>query len=291
LITRLIAIIPALIVIIVYGEEETGALLIFSQVVLSLQLGFAVIPLIHFNSDKEKMGDFVIKPWMKISAWAIALVIVSLNVKLVFQEITGWLEAAGDNAWIVWITAVPLCLAAGALLLYITFKPFIERRRAEREARIPHGTAVTLDLSSQPRYNRIAITLDFSPIDNHTIRSATAQGGLNARYLLLHVVETAGAMVYGSDIEDQESAEDMHALESYKKQLEEMGYHVEIKIGFGNPKSRIPKMVKEFQADLLVMGAHGHKFFKDLVFGATVDVVRHRVGIPVLIVREHSADS
>ena len=91
LITRLIAIIPAFIVILVYGEEETGALLIFSQVVLSLQLGFAIIPLIHFNSDKEKMGKFVIKPWMKIAAWLIAIVIVSLNVKLVLQEITGWL--------------------------------------------------------------------------------------------------------------------------------------------------------------------------------------------------------
>ena len=71
-----------------------------------------------------------------------------------------------------------------------------------------------------------------------------------------------------------------------KTQLEEKGYDVEIKIGFGSPKSTIPKMVKEFQADLLVMGAHGHKFFKDLIFGATVDTVRHRVDIPVLVVKE-----
>src|SRR5687768_36509 len=83
LITRLIAIIPAYIVILVYGERETGALLVFSQVVLSLQLGFAIIPLIHFNSDRDKMGEFVIKTWMKIAAWLIAIIIVSLNVKLV----------------------------------------------------------------------------------------------------------------------------------------------------------------------------------------------------------------
>jgi len=100
------------------------------------------------------------------------------------------------------------------------------------------------------------------------------------------VVETAGAMVYGSDIEDQESAKDTQALENYRKQLEEKGYDVEIKIGFGNPRRTIPQMVKEFQADLLVMGAHGHKFFKDLIFGATVDTVRHRVEIPVLVVKE-----
>ena len=286
LITRLIAIIPAFIVISVYGEEETGALLIFSQVVLSLQLGFAIIPLIHFNSDKEKMGAFVIKPWIKIAAWLIAIVIVSLNVKLVMQEVTGWLADAGENAWIIWVTAVPVCLAAGALLLYITFKPLIEKRTAERDAKIPHGTAVKLDVSSRLIYNRIAITIDFSKMDNLTIRSALAQGGMTARYLLLHVVETAGAMVYGSDIEDQESAKDTQALENYRKQLEEKGYDVEIKIGFGNPRSTIPQMVKEFQADLLVMGAHGHKFFKDLIFGATVDTVRHRVDIPVLVVKE-----
>lgn len=286
LITRLIAIIPAFIVILIYGESETGALLIFSQVVLSLQLGFAVIPLIHFNSDKEKMGEFVIKPWMKIAAWLIAAIIVSLNVKLVLQEVQGWLVAAGDDSWIIWITVVPICLAAGALLLYITFKPWIERRAAERDAKIPHGSAVKLDVSSRLSYNRIAITIDFSKMDNQTIRSAVTQGGLQARYLLLHVVETAGAMVYGSDIEDQESAKDTLALENYKKQLVEKGYDVEIKIGFGNPRSTIPKMVKEFQADLLVMGAHGHKFFKDLIFGATVDTVRHRVDIPVLVVKE-----
>ena len=286
LITRLIAIIPAFIVISVYGEEETGALLIFSQVVLSLQLGFAIIPLIHFNSDKEKMGAFVIKPWIKIAAWLIAIVIVSLNVKLVLQEVTGWLADAGENAWIIWVTAVPVCLAAGALLLYITFKPLFEKRTAERDAKLPHGTAVKLDVSSKLIYNRIAITIDFSKMDTLTIRSALAQGGMTARYLLLHVVETAGAMVYGSDIEDQESAKDTQALENYRKQLEEKGYDVEIKIGFGNPRSTIPQMVKEFQADLLVMGAHGHKFFKDLIFGATVDTVRHRVDIPVLVVKE-----
>jgi manganese transport protein len=285
LITRLIAIIPAFIVILIYGESETGALLIFSQVILSLQLGFAIIPLIHFNSDKDKMGEFVIKTWMKIAAWLIAIIIVSLNVKLVIQEISGWIVAAGDDAWIVYITALPVCIGAAILLLYITFKPLIEKF-AERDARMPHGSAVKLDVSSKLTYHRIAITIDFSKMDNETIRSAIAQGGYNARYLLVHVVETAGAMVYGSDIEDQESARDLAALQNYQHQLEEEGYDVETKVGFGNPRARIPVMVKDFQADLLVMGAHGHKFFKDFIFGATVDTVRHRVNIPVLVVKE-----
>ena len=286
LITRMIAIIPAYIVILVYGENETGALLVFSQVVLSLQLGFAIIPLIHFNSDKRKMGIYVIKPWVKITAWVIAIIIVSLNVKLVMQEITGWLEAAGDKSWIIWITVVPVCIAAAVLLAYITIKPFIDKRQAEKTLNAPHGTAVILDEIDKPVYNRIAICIDFSRMDSITIRSALAQGGHDAKYVLLHVVETAGAMVYGSDIDDLESVEDRAALQNYVNQLKEKDFEATLKIGFGNPKRRIPEMVKSFDADLLIMGAHGHTLIKDLIFGTTVDSVRHRVNIPVFIVRD-----
>ncbi len=286
LITRVIAIIPAYFVILLYGESKTGELLVLSQVILSLQLGFAIIPLIHFCSDKKTMRAFTIKPWLQFTAWTIAFIIVSLNVKLVFQEVVLWINFAGDGAWVIWMTVVPVCVGAGVLLLYITFKPLIESRAAEEAAKIPHGTAASLEGITNPVYHRIAVCIDFSPIDSLTIRSALAQGGTNSEYLLVHVVETAGAMVYGSDIADRESTEDEKALESYAKQLHDKGYRVEMKIGFGNPKRRIPEITKEFSADLLVMGGHGHKFFKDLIFGTTVDTVRHRVNIPVLIVRE-----
>jgi manganese transport protein len=287
LITRLIAIIPAYIVILIYGEGRTGELLVFSQVVLSLQLGFAIIPLIHFTSDKEKMGVFAIKPWVKIAAWIIAVIIVSLNVKLVMNEVSGWIDEAGDSAWIVWISVIPVCVFAGTLLFYISFKPLLDRKRKEKKARTPHGNAAPLTNLGTTEYKQIGITIDFSSVDTLTIRSATAQGGKNARYLLVHVVETAGAMWYGSQIADHESGEDTNALNNYVVQLREQGYDVEMKIGFGNPKRIIPEIVTQFNADLLVMGAHGHNWFKDLIFGTTVDIVRHRVKIPVLIVRDN----
>jgi manganese transport protein len=286
LITRLIAIIPAYVVIIVYGEGKTGELLVFSQVVLSLQLGFAIIPLIHFNSDKEKMGVFVIKPWLQIAAWLIAFVIVSLNVKLVVQEITGWLQTAGENSWMIWTFVMPVCVGAIMLLIYITVKPIIDKQSQEKSAKIPHGTAVLLEPIAKPVYSRIAICVDFSNMDSLAIASAIAQGGKQANYVLLHIVETAGAMVYGSEIDDHESMEDQNALHNYANQLQAQGYTAQVRIGYGNPRRRIPQLVKAFDADLLVMGAHGHKFFKDLILGATVDTVRHRVSIPVFIVRE-----
>lgn len=285
LITRVIAIIPAYIVILVYGEGETGALLVLSQVVLSLQLGFAVIPLIHFTSDKKTMGQFAIAPWIRISAWLIAAVIVSLNVKLVIQEISGWLDSAGQYDWIVWATAIPVCVMVFGLLLYITFKPVIDKRRGDR-AIVPHGTARVLEKLTQPVYKRIAICIDFSKIDSLAIRSALAQGGKDAHYCLIHVVESAGAMVYENEIADMESSEDAAALNDYRQQIAGNGYDVVARVGYGSPKNRIPEMVKAFDADLLVMGAHGHQFWKDLIFGTTLDAVRHRVRVPLLIVRE-----
>jgi manganese transport protein len=244
-----------------------------------------VIPLIHFTSDKQNMGVFVIKPWIRIAAWVIAFTIVSLNVKLVINEVEGWLVAAGDNAWIIWATVVPLCFAAFGLLVYITIKPIIEKRKIEKDSKTPHGVAAQLQITEASVYKRIAICIDFSDIDSITIKSALSQGGKQAEYILLHVVETAGALVYGSDIADMESIRDSQALKDYAQQIEDSGYRVEIQVGYGNPRRTIPKMVKAFDADLLVMGAHGHKLLKDLILGTTVDTVRHRVSIPVLIVQ------
>jgi manganese transport protein len=85
LITRLIAIIPAVIVVALYGERGTGSLLILSQVVLSLQLPFAVFPLVMFTSDKAKMGAFVSPAWVKVLAWTVSIIIAALNVWLLYQ--------------------------------------------------------------------------------------------------------------------------------------------------------------------------------------------------------------
>jgi manganese transport protein len=89
LITRLVAIVPAIIVVSMYGERGTGALLILSQVILSLQLPFAVFPLVSFTSNKHKMGVFVAPRWVQVLAWTIAVIIAGLNVWLLYQTFFG----------------------------------------------------------------------------------------------------------------------------------------------------------------------------------------------------------
>ena len=92
IITRSVAIIPAVIVAILYGEKGVGNLLILSQVILSLQLSFAVFPLVWFTSDKEKMRQFVNSIYLKTIVWIIAIIIGLLNLYLLFQTASAWLK-------------------------------------------------------------------------------------------------------------------------------------------------------------------------------------------------------
>jgi manganese transport protein len=285
LITRLIAIIPAFLVISIAGESKTGELLIFSQVILSLQLGFAIIPLIHMVSDKQKMGEFAIKPIVKIAAWIIALIIVTLNVLLVLGKIEEWIVAAGDYAYILWLTVVPVVGAAFILLLYLIIRPLVVARKSTASGSL-HGSVAPMTFTSGPVYKRIAITLDFTDMDAKAINSGIAQGGKDAQYLLIHVVESAAAWILNNDVGDSESKQDLLDLQNYAAQMQAQGYQVEAKLGYGNPKRQIPKLVKEFDADLIVMGAHGHQWLKDLILGQTVDSVRHRLSIAMFVVRE-----
>ncbi len=282
LITRLIAIAPAVVCILFWGDQALGDLLVLSQVVLSLQLGFAVIPLIHFCSDKRRMGEFTIKPWVQLLAWAAALIIVSLNVRLVVQEIRGWTAQGGNIAFLVRYTVIPLVIGAFGLLLFITFKPFFRRSRAARVHL--DGAVPVLRIDERARPRRICITVDFSAHDRRTIAEALAQGGRTATYVLIHITESAVARYLGSEAEDREVLDDEANLQQYVDRLREAGHMAEARNGTGEVVSGITALVNAAQADLLVMGAHGHRGIKDLLLGSTLDAVRHRVKVPVLIV-------
>ena len=284
IITRLIAIVPAVIVISVFGESVTGKMLILSQVILSLQLGFAIIPLIHFVSNKEKMKGFHIGKITQIAAWIIATIIVSLNGKLVYNEIKGWLETS-ENPIILWLTVVPLAIGFLILLLYIVFNPFLSKSRTAVLNHSPHN--LKLKFSPKEAYNKknIAISVDFSSADEQAINSAFELGGIEAKYTLIHIVETIGAIVYGENIEDFETSIDQKLLQEYKEILMQKGFHVETKLGFGKPNKAIPEIINAGDFDVLVMGTHGHTGFKDLLFGTTVDKLRHKISIPLFIVK------
>ncbi len=283
IITRMLAIVPAMLVIYIFGDSVTGRLLIFSQVILSLQLGFAIIPLIHFVSDKTKMKGFHINRLTQVAAWVIATIIVSLNVKLVYDEITGWLETAEDPT-VLWLTVVPLSFGFLLLLLYIVFKPVFSPSRDHIYNHSPHNMKLKFSQTGGFSKKNVAILVDFSSADQTALNHAFELGGPDAKYTLIHVVETVGAMFYGEKIEDHETTMDEKLLAEYQEILTEKKFNVSTRLGFGKPDKTIPKLVAEGEFDILVMGTHGHTGFKDIIFGTTVDKLRHRISIPLFIV-------
>lgn len=283
IITRALAVIPSLLAIYYIGESATGKLLILSQVILSMQLGFAIIPLIHFVSDKQKMGSFVIGKKVKFLAWLSAGIIVFLNIKLVMEEVLSLLQSFPQHQVLILLTVIPIIVLSIAVLLYVTFLPFLAKIK-HHQASTPHGSTKLEPVIYNKQYQRIAITVDFSDSDNAALSQAVLQAQKNTTLILIHVLESAGALVLGDEIKDHESTADVKQLEKYKSHLLSLGYEVETALGYGNPKKQIPIIVKQINAELLIMATHGHKGFNDFVFGTTLDKVRHNVQIPVLIV-------
>jgi len=284
LLTRILAIVPAVFTILYSGETGLGNLIILSQVVLSLQLGFAVIPLIHFVSDKKKMGNFTIGIKIKILAWACAIIIVGLNAQLVYEQLGDWIQQSPGTAIWMYTLVIPVIIAITLLLLYVFLRPLLFKHK-DQAIYIPHGLATVIDELDAIKYHHIGVTIDFSKNDTESIRHAIMQGGKHADYTLIHVVETAGARYYGNEVMDQETQSDWDNLNKYVEAMHKIGYKANPQIGYGSPASSIAQIVKDENIDFIVMGSHGHKVIKDLIFGTTVNKVRHRVNIPVLVVK------
>jgi len=281
LMTRLIAIVPAVIVILINGEDNIDSLLILSQVILSLQLGFAIIPLIHFTSDKKAMGKYAIKPLVIVLASLIAAVLVYLNIRMVVEQASDFFATSNS---IFWKTVIILAgLFFVSLLTIATIYPLRKRKQKPITKEI-HAQPGVIENVSIPSYNKIAVAIDLSSNDAKLIAHAIGQAKNNASFVLIHVVESVSATIYGKESDDLETRKDKEKLDDYVSQLIARGLVAEGRLGFKNRSKEIVRIVKESKADMLVIGAHGHTGLKDLIYGETTDAVRHELSIPVLVV-------
>jgi manganese transport protein len=280
MLTRLLAIVPAILVIAIAGEKEVDALLVLSQVILSMQLGFAIIPLIHFVSDKKTMGAFAIKTWVQVIAWLVTAILVYLNIRMLMNEVSSFFAESTNILWKV------LIIAGGAgflaLLVYIICYPvFSKSKNASIQM---HPQKEGLQPLPIPSYKKIAVALDFGENDDKVLAHAIGQGQGNAEYLLIHVVESPSARLLGKESDDYETRHDEARLQLYVTQLQQQGLTATSHLGFRNRAGEIIRIIKESQADMLVIGAHRHSGIKDWLYGETINSVRHELNIPILVV-------
>jgi manganese transport protein len=289
-ITRGLAIIPAVLTIYFAGDLGTYKLIIFSQVVLNLQLPFAVIPLVYFTSDRKRMGEFASNIWVRIGAWACAAFILTLNIWLLFDQFREWVADSGAYRPLV-LTAVT---AAGAgfiaLLGVVCYWPWLRQRSQFPISAEP----VSVNLTAKPTvpvlrttsYSRILVPLDHSVSDQEAISNALALARMHgARIILLHVEEGVTSQIFGSLSSTAEITEGQNYLANIVAALRAQKIDVDVEVRHGmNPAHEIVAAVHELAPDLLVMAGHGHSGLKDLIFGTTINAVRHRVKVPMLIV-------
>ena len=287
MLTRSLAIIPAALTIYFAGDRGTYGLLLLSQVILSMQLPFAVIPLIHFTSDRRRMSDFANRQWVVVLSWLTAAVILGLNTWLIREGVAEWLGSAG------WFRpyAVFLVVAAGAmllgLLLWVTLEPLLERwgvRFGRAPVTLP---ATAVSAAETPVYRRILVPLDHTSLDHQAIAHAAAMARMHhAKLYLLHVEEGVTSQVYGSLSSTAEVKAGRKYLDEIVRALRDEGLDVETVVAHSSkPNREIVRCAREIQPDLLIMGAHGHGGLKDLIFGTTINSVRHKLRAPILIVR------
>ena len=178
------------------------------------------------------------------------------------------------------------------LLLFITFYPLLLKHKHKTEDDV-HGHPVELDWTIEAPVHRIAIAVDFSITDAKLIKKAIRQAHSNAfehqphqdtQFILIHVVESVTANYLHDASDDTETRRDEERLTIYANALISKGYQVKTCLGYKNRVNEIVRLVKECDAQLLVMGGHRHRGWKDYFFGETIESVRHKVSIPVLIV-------
>jgi manganese transport protein len=260
--------------------------LILSQVVLSLQLPFAIIPLIHFTSDKRKMGPFASNLATKIAVWCVAAVIVALNLKLIYDELAVWL---GKMPWL-WLVLGPVVVVILGVIGFITFMPLFRRGGAWMKEEIDGIDKVAPNIKTMT-VKHIGVALEHSEGDARIISAAmTLAKSYNAKMTLVHVVDTPGVTVYGSESQSLHSSADKAYLERLAQEIEERFLQVATDLRFGRPVDELVRSVKENGFDLLVLGSHGHRRIGDLVYGETVDSVRHAIDIPVFVVRTQAQE-
>jgi manganese transport protein len=279
-VTRLLALVPAVVVIWRSGDGATYQLIILSQVILSLQLPFAVIPLIHFTSDRKRMGPFANPGWVRALGWACAALIIGLNFWLASDTLRQWSGQAGPWFWLVF---GPFCAGLVFLLVYVAIEPWLPKQvLAQRDDSTPQVPAI----AEPPVYRKILVPLDHTLGDLQAVTHAVAMAQSHkAKIFVLHVEEGVTSRLFGPL---SSTAEVEYGRKYFSKIIEEIeitGLTAELAILHGrSPAAAIIDYARTISPDLVVMAAHGHRGWKDVVFGTTISAVRHGVTAPLLVV-------
>jgi manganese transport protein len=225
---------------------------------------------------------------VKILAWLTTATIVALNVKLVFEQISEWIESAGEWRWPIILVVVPLSAGLLSLLAWMTFR---REKQAMKEPEVSADEVVAKASALQRHFKRIGVALDATDTDSTMLAEAVGLARHHrAELVLMHVVDGVGGTWYGDQTGDRESRDDEAYLRALRTRLRsELPASdvpsIDSVLGYGDASTELVEMARREKLDLVVMGGHGHRGISDLFFGQTIDDVRHGLEIPIVAVK------
>jgi manganese transport protein len=286
LLTRLIAIIPAAIVIKVSGNNAVDSLLILSQVILSLQLPFAIIPLLHFTSNRKKMGGFASKMWVMVLAWTAASIITLLNLKYIYDLIIESLPLDNTQGMLVKYLLVPVTIFLLPLLIWIIVEPIFSKTKISTMVYRAKAGLANITVKHTLGYKKIGVALEGKQVKDEQIYSGSIAliKSMKAEVYLINIVQSVTGRFMGELVADKDAFEMHEYLNSFADKYKAEGIPSQIIIGGGEPKEEIVRIAKRENLELIIAGSHGHKFISDIIYGSTIEGVRHGVQLPVLAI-------
>jgi manganese transport protein len=186
---------------------------------------------------------------------------------------------------IVSILTVGIAAVIALFLVYIIVLPLI-RGEKTWSAEKPVGASAIIERIETHHAKHIAAALGRDESDTAVVsRALSLAKAEKAMLTLIHVVDSAPAQVYSSDVYDEHTRDDEQYMLEIAEEVRSSGVAVEIALAYGDPSRELIAFAVSHKVDMLVMGSHGHRLLGDLLWGETVDPVRHQVDIPVLVVR------
>mgnify|MGYP000933622273 FL=1 len=209
--------------------------------------------------------------------------IIALNGKLVYDQIMEWVH--GGASTLVSILTIGLTMAIVLFLLYVIVLPLIHGEKAWKEWK-PTGAIAVIEKIETHAMKHIVAALGRDSGDAAIVsRALSIAKAEKAMLTLVHVVDSPSAQVHSHDSYDEHARDDEQYLLDIATEVRSSGVPVEIALAFGHPSRELVSFAEAHHVDMLVMGSHGHRLLGDLLWGETVDPVRHKVNIPVLVVR------
>lgn len=292
IITRLLAIIPTVIVIKISGDSSVDSLLVLSQVILSLQLPFAIIPLLHFTSSKNKMNEFASRYLVKILAWIAAGFIIIMNLELVYNFSIHNFSDSGITGTIFKFVVTPVIVFLVLLLFWIIIEPYFKKAELEKieelfiKKPLAYARKIPAAIIKRESVMKIGIALEGRSARDEQIMKGVRPflKNLSGEIYLIHCVESVTGRFIGDLVADEQAKKMNEYINDFAHKHNIDDFITHAIICGGNPEKEIAKVCKKENIELIVVGSHGHKMVKDIIYGATVDELRHRVRIPVLAI-------